>query len=188
MEPWTPLPEIPGPPGTAACALCELSRQRDRVIWAEGSPAAPVVVVLDNPGAREDPTGAEFVCGTRQALRQAAREAGLPEDALMVTWVLKCRPRRAYAKEACRSACLPYLEGQLGRPGVQLAVVLGNVALQAFLGDPTAEVKTLRGQVRHRGALPYVCSYHPLAVRRRPNLHPYLVADLSLAATIIRKT
>jgi uracil-DNA glycosylase len=185
MTEWIPLPELPPPHGVGACSLCPLAQQRERVIWAEGNPAAPVVVVLDNPGAREDREGDPFVCGTRQTLRTAAREAGLtPEEDLYVTWVLKCRPRRAYDKEAARAACLPYLGEQLLEHRPKVVVALGNVALQAYLGDPEAEVKALRGRVLEHRGVPLVCGYHPLAVRRRPNLYPLLVEDLRLAARV----
>jgi DNA polymerase len=155
VDEWIPLPEVPPPPGAEACLRCELARQRSRGIWGEGDPAAPVLVLLDNPGAREDAAGSPFVCGTRQTLQSAARAAGLPLDQIYVTWVLKCRPRRSYDKEAARAACLPYLGQQLGEHPRRIVIVLGNVALRG---------------------------YHPLAVRRRPNLFPLLVADLQIAA------
>lgn len=48
------LPEEQPPEGIAHCELCELSKQRNRVIWGEGNPGAPLMLILDNPGARED--------------------------------------------------------------------------------------------------------------------------------------
>ena len=181
MSDYTVLPEITPPPGVEACAGCELSRQRARVIWAEGNPHAPVMIVLDNPGAREDTEGDAFVCGTRQTLQDAALEAGLRREDMYVTWVLKCRPRRAYDKEGARAACLPYFAEQVSQVKPRIVMPLGNVALQAVLGDPEAEVKNLRGRVFEHNGQRMVCSYHPLAARRRPNLKPYLVEDLKLA-------
>jgi uracil-DNA glycosylase family 4 len=107
MEQWIPLPEVAPPPGCADCMRCELERQRSRVIWGEGDPAAPVLVLLDNPGAREDAAGNPFVCGTRQTLQSAAREAGLPLDQLYVTWVLKCRPRPRFRRDRLRQRGMP---------------------------------------------------------------------------------
>ncbi len=181
MQELLPLPELPPPPGVEACLRCQLSAQRSRVIWAEGQPGAPVMVLLDNPGAREDTGGSPFVCGTRQALREAAHSAGLADTDLLVTWVLKCRPRRAYDKQAARAACLPYLGAQLAEHRPRVLVCLGNVAAQALLGDPEAEVKQLRGTVHTVQGQATVFGYHPLAVRRRPNLMPTLVEDLRLA-------
>lgn len=90
-------------------------------------------------------------------------------------------PPRAYDKEGARSACRPFLEAQLIEQAPRLVLALGNVALQTFLGDPEAEVKGLRGRVLSHGGRPLLCSYHPLAARRRPNLYPLLVEDFWLA-------
>lgn len=54
------------------CTRCELHKQRTRIIWGEGNPKADIVVILDNPGCREDKNGNAFVCGTRQTLQFAA--------------------------------------------------------------------------------------------------------------------
>jgi DNA polymerase len=50
------------------------------VIWGEGNPNAPIFIILDNPGAREDREGTPFVCGTRETLQYGMMEAGLDID------------------------------------------------------------------------------------------------------------
>lgn len=181
---WLPLSEIPAPADLDPDAICPLPGHSSRVIWAEGNPAGPVMLVLDNPGAREDRDGNPFVCGTRQTLRSASLEAGLHLHDLYVTWILKRRPVRAYAKQATRAAAPPYLQRQIQEGGARVIVLLGNVVLQSVLGDPTLEVKALRGQELSYAGLPAVASYHPLAARRRPNLLPYLVEDLRRATAV----
>ncbi len=181
MAVWEPLPEVLAPAEAAACTRCALCGHGGRVIWAEGNQDAPLFILLDNPGAREDATGAPWVCPTRAALRQALREAGVPEEGIYVTWLLKCRPRRAYDREAAQRACRPYLSRQLAEVAPGAVAVLGNTALRAWLDDPRAEVRALRGQLLGGGPYPAICSYHPLAVHRRPVLAPFLAADLTLA-------
>lgn len=174
---WEPAvwPEIAPPSGAAACGMCELARQRTRVIWAEGREDAPLAAVLDNPGAREDREGTPFVCATRAALQRAVAEAGLSADELFVTYLLKCRPIRAYDKEAAREACFGYLEEQLvGRRAVML---LGLVAARFVLGRPEAEMAELRGRWHEFRGIPARVTYHPLAVHRRPNLAKGYYAD-----------
>ncbi|UOR13621.1 uracil-DNA glycosylase family protein [Halobacillus amylolyticus] len=63
------------------------------MVWGEGDLLeAPIIIILDNPEAREDREGNPFVCGTRQALQQAANEAGLTMNDLYVTFNLKGKP------------------------------------------------------------------------------------------------
>lgn len=56
-HPFIILPEEQAPEGIRHCELCELSRQRTRVNWGEGNPSATLMMILDNPGAREDRQG-----------------------------------------------------------------------------------------------------------------------------------
>ncbi|KIL41585.1 uracil-DNA glycosylase [Gordoniibacillus kamchatkensis] len=165
-----------------ACMKCELAKQRTRVVWGEGNPHASILVVLDNPGAREDAAGEPFVCGTRATLQEAAAEAGLGEAELYVTYVLKCRPRRAYDKEEARSACFAHFQLQLLRQRPRLVLALGNVAAQTLFADPEAEVKRLRGSWHEVLGLAAAVSYHPLAVRRRPTLWGVFRRDWQMVA------
>ncbi len=178
----TILPEHIPPVNSQSCRQCELSTHGSRIIWGEGNPSAPVFVVLDNPGAREDKDGRPFLCGTRKTLQRAIHESGLSLDTVYVTYILKCRPRRAYDKPAARITCIKYLWGQLDALAPDIVVCLGNTACQAFFENPETEAKTLRGEVHTVKGYKTIASYHPLAVRRRPVLYRYFLEDWNLVA------
>ena len=184
MSTFTPaiLPEQIAPAEGQNCRQCELSTHGSRVVWGEGNPAAPIFVVLDNPGARENKEGQPFLCGARHTLQLAVDEAGLSPDSLYVTYVLKCRPRRTYDKPTARSVCIKHLWGQLALANPDVVVCLGDVACQSFFEDPAASAKKLRGGVHSVRGHRVVVSYHPLAVRRRPALWGYFVQDWRLVA------
>lgn len=175
------LPELPVPHLARDCRRCALANQRRRIIWAEGNPTAPILILLDNPGAREDAAGRPFTCGTRLTLGAALEAAGLPASDVYVTYLLKCRPTRAYDKQAARAACLPYLEHQLSMSAPRIVVLLGEVVAKELLG-PSVELRSARGRWHVYAGLPAMVSYHPLAARRRPNLFPFLASDLGLVA------
>lgn len=176
------LPEEAAPLHAVSCQLCELANQRSRVIWGEGNPEGRIIMLLDNPGAREDREGRAFVCGTRATLQLGAAEAGLDMNDVYVTYVLKCRPVRKYDKETARNRCRAHLLSQLEQKRPKLMICLGNVAVQAFFQDPEAEVKQLRGNWYDIAGLPTTVSYHPLAVRRRPVLMRMFLEDLKRVA------
>src|SRR5699024_8516108 len=81
MIPWL---EEPVPHNDQHCKRCGLYTHGSRMIWGEGHPEANVMIILDNPGEREDSEGVEYVCGTRRTLRQAAAHVGLSKDDLYV--------------------------------------------------------------------------------------------------------
>lgn len=140
------------------------------------------MAILDNPGAREDKEGKPFVCGTRCTLQQAVCEAGLKIENLYITYILKCRPIRRYVKATARSICSEYMTRQIANQNPEFVICLGNTAVQWFFGNMEAEVKALRGKLHTiRGISTYV-TYHPLAIRRRPNLRQQFNEDWALLA------
>jgi uracil-DNA glycosylase family 4 len=176
------LPEDCVPNDAEGCSRCELAAQRKRIIWGEGQPGAPIMVLLDNPGAREDKTGASFVCGSRKTLQSLAQQSGINLDRLYITYVVKCRPLRSYNKRHARMTCIEYFYEQVKDHKPKVILCLGNVALQTLFDDDSAEVKKFRGQWHLWNGLPLAVSYHPLAIRRRPNLFPYAILDWEIVA------
>lgn len=179
------LPEDVAPFAIQTCHNCDLCHQRTRVIWGEGNRKAPIFIILDNPGAREDKNGKPFLCGTRETLQKTAYEVGLDSKAFYVSYILKCRPTRKYNKEMCRSVCINYLWDQIKSVNPLIALCLGNVACQSFFGDPEIEVKYLRGKVYTVKNYKTIVSYHPLAVRRRPLLYKNFLEDWKLVASYL---
>ena len=162
---------------------CEICTQNSRVIWGEGNPQASILIILDNPGAREDKEGREYVCATRQTLQTALHRARLSADDIYVTYLLKCRPLRRYNKDEVRAFSKPFLIRQIQRMQPKVIVCLGDVVIRAMLNDQEACVKNLRGVWHTLLGYPCMVSYHPLAVRRRPNLMSRFMEDwLMLAA------
>ncbi len=169
------------------CTQCELHKQRTRIICGEGNPKADIVVILDNPGCREDKNGNAFVCGTRQTLQFAARSVGINEKDLYITYILKCRPIRKYNKENARKTCLGYLDKQLQTNNFKIALCLGDVAVKSFFSDPGRDVKSTRGTWHYVRNMPTYVSYHPLAIRRRPILYKAFINDWGQIANKLRE-
>lgn len=164
------------------CSECGLEQHGSRMVWGEGNPEAPIMILLDNPGSREDRDQKPFVCGTRQTLQQAAYQVGLSVDDLYVTYVLKRKPTRAYDKEQTRQICMNHLKQQLQSKQPKLIFCLGNIAVQSFFQSTETDVKSLRGKLHHVHGYQTTVAYHPLAVRRRPNLWPLFLEDWKLVA------
>ncbi len=187
FEPW---PEDPWPAWAAANKeeLFESIQGKrappHRVVWGEGNPAGRIAIVLDNPGEREDPTGVSYVCGTRETLRHALASAGIPENEVYVTFLLKTRPTRKYDREIAVEMHLPVLRQQLAAKAWVCLVALGNTVCKAIFGS-RADVKKLRGSRLDWLGFPLKVTYHPLAARRRPNLFPLLVEDLTEVAALL---
>lgn len=165
---------------------CEICTQKSRIIWGEGNPKASILVILDNPGAREDKDGNEYICGTRHTLQTALHQANLAADNIYLTYLLKCRPMRRYNKEEARDFSKAFLIRQIEKMRPRFIVCLGDVVTQTMFNDKAACVKNLRGAWHEILGYPCMVSYHPLAVRRRPNLMSMFMEDWNMLAERVR--
>lgn len=170
-------PEDQVPEEAESYRQCEICTQKSRVIWGEGNPKAPILIIVDNPGAREDKDGNEYICGTRHTLQAAVHQANLAAEDIYLTYLLKCRPLRRYNKEEVRAFSKPFLIRQIETMRPKFIVCLGDVVTQTMFDDQDACVKNLRGAWHEVLRYPCMVSYHPLAVRRRPNLMPRFMED-----------
>lgn len=177
-----PWKEDPTPEHLLNCKKCGLYEHGSRMIWGEGNPKAPIIIILDNPGAREDKEGKSFVCGTRKTLQRTANDVGLKEQHLYITYILKRQPKRKYNKEITRKICIEHLKSQLSTKQPSLLFCLGNVAVQSLFQNPNKDVASMRGKIHTFNGYNIAVAYHPLAIRRRPNLLNTFMEDWNVVA------
>jgi uracil-DNA glycosylase family 4 len=75
----------------ADCPACDLSQTRAKVVFGDGSPDSPLMLVGEGPGANEDATGLPFVGRAGKLLDECLREAGMLRKHVYITNVVKCR-------------------------------------------------------------------------------------------------
>ena len=116
----------------SGCTACALSVRRRNVVFGEGNPRSPLVLVGEGPGDTEDATGRPFVGRAGQLLDKALLANGLTREHVYICNTLKCRAadwstgkpiNRAPSPDevsACRQWLVPQLE--LIKPKVILCV------------------------------------------------------------------
>jgi DNA polymerase len=211
----TPAPERPGAQewvpqhadvptlvqAAQACRGCELWAPATQVVFSDGPAGAPMVLVGEQPGDKEDQEGEPFVGPAGRVLRDALAAAGVGPDAVYVTNAVKHfrfeeRGRRRVHRTpdvAHVRACLPWLQAELAVVRPRVVVALGATAARAVLGR-AVQVTRLRGQVLDDGPdlgdgpTAVVVTTHPSALLRLRGRGGWdeafdaLVADLAAAA------
>ena len=122
----------------AVCTKCSLADTRRNVVFGEGNPEAPLMIVGEGPGQNEDATGRPFVGRAGALLDEALAACKIGRHHVFICNILKCRacitengstrnrPPSTYEVEACT----PWLEKQI--EAIQPLVIL-------CLGAPAAK-------------------------------------------------
>jgi uracil-DNA glycosylase family protein len=178
------------------CTRCDLYRRATQTVFGEGPVPAPLLLVGEQPGDKEDLAGEPFVGPAGRVLDEALAEAGIGRDRVYVTnavkhfkWEPRGKRRIHKAPSATEVvACAAWLAEELQHVDPEVVVAMGTTAVRAVFGRPLS-ISSLRGQVHE---LPdgrqAVVTVHPAAIvrqreatERRAALQG-VVADLRLAA------
>ncbi len=186
----------------AGCTACDLYARATQTVFGEGSAQAPLMLVGEQPGDREDLAGRPFVGPAGAMLDQALDDAGIDREKVFVTNVVKhfkWRPsgkRRLHERpnQAEIRACRPWLdiEREIVRP--ELLVALGATAAQAIIGRDF-KITERRGEILPAvdGGSRLLATYHPSAILRartpedRERMLAALVGDLTIAAEAVAR-
>lgn len=167
----------------AAFDLCDLKRGARNLVFADGNPAARVLILGEAPGRDEDMEGRPFVGRAGQLLDRMFAAIGLsrtspdPAAALYITNVMPWRPPGNRDPEPAEVAMMrPFVERHIALMNPDVIVVMGNTPLYALTGQ--------KGIMRARGAWstaldkPMLPMVHPAYLLRNPIAKREAWADL----------
>ena len=180
----------------AHCTACDLYRNATQTVFGEGPAPAPVMLVGEQPGDREDLAGHPFVGPAGAVLDRALRAAGIPRSEVYVTNAVKHfrfeqrGKRRIHQKPNTTqiAACRGWLDAELKLVDPKTVVCLGVTAATAVFGK-AATIAKLRGRPHDVGGRRVVVTIHPSALLRvtdedeRVQATEAFVDDLRLAAS-----
>ena len=162
---------------------CALRRGARNLVFADGNPAARVMIIGEAPGREEDIKGKPFVGRAGRLLDRMlaaiglARDAETPERAVYITNVLPWRPpqNREPTREEI-AMLLPFLERHVALAGPEIVVLMGNTSCQAALGR--RGITRLRGSWAEAFGRPALPMFHPAGLLRNPHNKRLAWADL----------
>jgi uracil-DNA glycosylase len=172
------LPDSLSLPGlrdaAAGCKGCHLWKLGTQTVFGEGSAAAEIMFVGEQPGDQEDRTGRPFVGPAGRLFDQALEAAGINRSDTYVTnavkhfkWEARGK-RRIHQKPnwAEMTACRPWLEAELAAIEPRVLVLLGATAAQSLLGRQFRVTQNRRKLVESNLAESVTATIHPSAILR----------------------
>ena len=156
----------------AAFEGCELKKGARSLVFADGNPAARVMVIGEAPGREEDVQGLPFVGAAGQLLDRMFAAIGLSRGgeagaAIYITNILPWRPpqNREPSPEEI-AMMMPFVARHVALIDPEVVVVLGNTPLLGLLGlKGITRARGQWGQAMGRPVLPMV---HPAYLLRNP--------------------
>ena len=113
---------------------CGLKRTATNTVFADGNPAAPVMIIGEGPGADEDRLGRPFVGRAGQLLDRMLAAIGLDRQSVLVTNVVYWRPPGNRTPTTAEIAsCLPFVLRHIALVRPKLLVLAGGTAAGALL-------------------------------------------------------
>jgi uracil-DNA glycosylase family 4 len=161
---------------------CALKKGARNLVFADGNPAARVMLIGEAPGQEEDKLGKPFVGRAGQLLDKMFAAINLSRTAadhtsLYITNVLPWRPPHNRDPEPDEIAMmLPFLERHIALANPEFIVLLGNTPCKAILGR--SGITRMRGQWTEALGKPVLPMFHPAGVLRDPMKKRECWADL----------
>ena len=162
----------------AAFAHCELKQGARNLVFADGTPGAPVMIVGEAPGRDEDREGRPFVGRAGQLLDRMLSAIGLGrKGSVYITNVLPWRPPQNRDPKPDEIAMMqPFLFRHIALANPQVLVIVGNHSCQALLGK--RGITRLRGHWAEARGKPALPMFHPAYLLRNPAAKREAWADL----------
>ncbi|MCA3268361.1 MAG: uracil-DNA glycosylase [Azospirillum sp.] len=159
----------------AAFDGCALKATATNLVFSDGVPGAPVMIVGEAPGADEDRQGKPFVGVSGQLLDRMLGFVGL--DRTRNVYIANVIPWRPPANRdpttAEIAACEPFIRRQIELAQPKILLFVGNISTKTLLGTTDGIIK-MRGKWRDYASpglaapIPVLPSFHPAYLLRTP--------------------
>lgn len=167
------------------------------MVFADGNPAARVMLVGEAPGADEDKQGRPFVGVSGQLLDKILKSIGLartgdtPENAVYISNILNWRPPGNRTPSPAEiDISLPFIERHIALVKPKVLVLCGGVSAKGLLGSGDS-ISKLRGRFHdyrpvtdgvseNTSPIPAIATYHPAYLLRTPSQKALVWQDMLL--------
>jgi uracil-DNA glycosylase len=176
----------------AAFDGCPLKDTALNLCFADGDPAARIMLIGEAPGAEEDRKGKPFVGPSGQLLDRMLATIGLERGQVWITNIIFWRPPGNRPPTSAEiAACQPFLERQIELLRPRLIVFLGGAAARALLGLQEG-VTRLRGRrlaypMADGTSIPARVMFHPAYLLRQPAHKRLAWRDLLAIQRLLRE-
>ncbi len=163
---------------------CALKRTAKNTVFADGNPAADLMLVGEAPGAEEDRRGLPFVGPAGRLLDLMLAAIGRDRSSAYISNVLFWRPPGNRTPSSDEIAlCRPFVDRHIALVRPRVLVCVGGIAAKSLL-QQSAGITRLRGRWYRfspgegGGAIDATALFHPAYLLRQPSHKRQAWSDL----------
>tara|TARA_Y100000590_G_scaffold420188_1_gene522592 strand:- start:303 stop:1007 length:705 start_codon:yes stop_codon:yes gene_type:complete len=166
---------------------CELKKNSKQIVFNDGDPQSPIMIVGEGPGQKEDEIGKPFVGDAGVLLNKMLDAINIKRSKVYITNVVNYRPpnnRKPQLSEINRYAV--FLREHINIIDPKILILMGSTAMEALFGK-TLKISEERGKwkevIINQKTYKIILTFHPAYLLRQPDQKKYSWEDLK----IIRK-
>jgi uracil-DNA glycosylase len=154
---------------------CALRDTATNLVFSDGNPAAPIMIIGEAPGGEEDRAGRPFVGPSGQLLDRMLGSIGLDRTGVLITNIIPWRPPGNRSPSDVEVAtCLPFVMRHIALVAPRYVLLLGATSARALTGNSQG-IRRIRGNwydLEVPGMVervPALATYHPAYLMRTPS-------------------
>ena len=163
---------------------CELKKNSKQIVFNDGDPQSPVMIVGEGPGQKEDEIGKPFVGDAGVLLNKMLEAINVKRSKIYITNVVNYRPpnnRKPEQSEINRYSV--FLREHINIIDPRILILMGGTAMEALYGQ-TLKISKERGKwkelIINQKTYETILTFHPAYLLRQPDQKKYSWIDLKM--------
>lgn len=165
----------------------ELKKEAKNLVFSDGDPNSPMMIIGEAPGATEDEMGKPFVGSSGELLNKMLATIEIDRNKTYITNVINWRPadnRTPTSEEIELFRPILYKHILLQKPKV--IFLLGSISMKAL--NIPGPISLKRGIVHNFNGIPVIISFHPSYLLRRQDAKRLAKNDLEFLKEYLIQT
>ena len=165
-------------------ADCELKKNSTQIVFGDGDPQSPIMIIGEGPGQKEDEMGKPFVGDAGALLNKMLEAINIKRPKIYITNVVNYRPpnnRKPEPSEINRYSA--FLREHINIINPKILILMGSTAMEALFGQ-TLKISKERGKwkelIVNQNTYETILTFHPAYLLRQPDQKKYSWTDLKM--------
>lgn len=163
---------------------CELKKNSTQIVFGDGNPQSPIMIIGEGPGQKEDEMGKPFVGDAGALLNKMLEAINIKRPKIYITNVVNYRPpnnRKPEPSEINRYSA--FLREHINIINPKILILMGSTAMEALFGQ-TLKISKERGKwkelIVNQNTYETILTFHPAYLLRQPDQKKYSWTDLKM--------